>query len=100
MMRYFIILYLYIFFFLIRLFKKKYELQDIHYNVNSYHWGLIPEEKLMNPCTERSVTHNHPADDFDFVYRLIWGIELDGNLKVEKEMVKKNVDQLKQFAEG
>lgn len=42
----------------------------------------------------------HPAEDFSFVYRLIWGVNLDGNPNTDKESIMKNIQQMRDFAEG
>lgn len=79
---------------------QKWVPQELHYHTETYKWNLLPHDKLLNPCIEEGDEMTEPADDFTSVYRLVWGIELDGDPRNRAEIVKKNIEQLNNFAEG
>lgn len=56
----------------------------------------------MNPCIDEEGRKNfkEPADDLNSVYRLIWGIELDGDPSTRLNQVTKNLTILEDFADG
>lgn len=83
-----------------RLFEKRYELQELNFFANSYKWGETQLEDLLCPCSDNPVSWRNPGEDFAFVYRLIWGIRLDGDSSTETTAVVKNIRQLRNFALG
>lgn len=59
----------------------------------------MPAGKGLKPCKENNLI-NVPMDDFNNVYSLVWGIELDGDPTARLESLKKNLIELLEFAEG
>lgn len=86
-------------FFFHSLFEKRFELQELNFFMDSHQWCRIPQDSLVCPCADSQVNLKSP-DDFSFVYRLIWGIYLDGDSSIETSTVAKNIRQLREFALG
>ena len=83
-----------------RLVWRKWESEEMFFTTESHKWGQICSDRLLNPCTDELTEINEPAEDFTSVYRLIWGIELDGDRSVRTEMIKKNLVLLQEFSIG
>ncbi|KAK7595428.1 hypothetical protein V9T40_013253 [Parthenolecanium corni] len=82
------------------IFEKRYELQELNFFLKAYQWDQIEADHLLNPCTDSAMSPKCPGGDYDFVYRLIWGIHLDGDPTTEITAVVKNIQQLRDFALG
>lgn len=83
-----------------RLFEKQYELQELNFFKKPFGWDEIDPDNLYCPISDDSASWRHPGGDFDFVYRMIWGIRLDGDSSVETTAVVKNIKMLRNFALG
>lgn len=79
---------------------QKWTPEEMFFTTNAYKWGQISTDRLLNPCNEELTEVNEPADDVTSVYRLIWGIDLDGDKSIRTEMIKKNINLLNEFSMG
>lgn len=84
-----------------RLVWHKWESEEMFYTTEAHKWGKISSDRLLNPCgNDPELNIEEPAEDFTSVYRLIWGIDLDGDKDARVQLIRKNLCLLNEFSSG